>query len=442
MERMKLGLRIINKSEKPFKERVFDISKSLFTEDGIEKARDRGRLVLMPVTDKNGHKTKRWMSPEDAEKLNAEAKKPEKNARIGLRTGRENSGGYGMHNIEVGDSISFEGSKGQSLSGTIKAAGKDGVTVEAGGQEYHVLWKDIRGYTPKAGAKKPGYNDRYYNKRKEYIEPENFTASEWKKQWDDSGASMDTVLNSFEDPGSIKKAIAETEERLKILEQTIAWHRREGKDDSAIYSPEREKLHEQIIEEILSPQKMINSKPLNGEKPRFIMLGGRGGSGKSWFKGNVYNADEAIVLDADEIKGKLPEYEGWNAQQVHEESSDILEKILARAREEGLNVVLDATMKTAASVMKKVQTFKDSGYQIEAHYMHLPRQEAAKRAVSRFMGKTKRYVPVEVVLSNTSNEDTFDMVKKMADKWSFRDNNVPQGQPPILISEGGSSDKK
>jgi predicted kinase len=187
---------------------------------------------------------------------------------------------------------------------------------------------------------------------------------------------------------------------------------------------------------------MINSKPPNGEKPRFIMLGGRGGSGKSWFKGNVYNADEAIVLDADEIKGKLPEYEGWNAQQVHEESSDILEKILARAMKEGLNVVLDATMKTAVSAMKKVQTFKDAGYQIEAHYMHLPRQEAAKRAVSRFMGKTKRYVPVEVVLSNTSNEDTFDMVKKVADKWSFRDNNVPQGQPPILISENSSSDKK
>jgi predicted ABC-type ATPase len=165
------------------------------------------------------------------------------------------------------------------------------------------------------------------------------------------------------------------------------------------------------------------------------MLGGRGGSGKSWFEGNVYDPQKFIVLDADVIKGMLPEYEGWNAAQVHEESSDILESIIKTARDKGLNVVLDATMKTAKSAIAKMQAFKNKGYTIEAHYMHLPRQEAAKRAVSRFMGKTKRYVPINVVLSNTSNEETFDLIKAEADNWSFRDNNVPKGRGPIVISE-------
>jgi predicted ABC-type ATPase len=107
------------------------------------------------------------------------------------------------------------------------------------------------------------------------------------------------------------------------------------------------------------------------------------------------------------------------------------------ARDNGVNVVLDATMKTAKSAIEKMKAFKDVGYEIEVHYMHLPRQEAAKRAVSRFMGKSKkgRYVPIGVVLGNTTNEETFDIVKDMVDRWSFRDNNVPRGEEPILISE-------
>ena len=167
------------------------------------------------------------------------------------------------------------------------------------------------------------------------------------------------------------------------------------------------------------------------------MLGGRGGSGKSWFSGKIYDPNAAIVFDADKVKEALPEYEGWNASQVHEESSDLIERMIKIARDNGVNVVLDATMKTAKSAVERVKAFKDAGYEIEVHYMHVPRQEAAKRAVSRFMGKSKkgRYVPVDVVLGNTSNEETFDVVKSMADRWSFRDNNVPYGEQPILISE-------
>ena len=76
--------------------------------------------------------------------------------------------------------------------------------------------------------------------------------------------------------------------------------------------------------------------------------------------------------------------------------------------------------------------------------MHLPRQEAAKRAVSRFLGKTQRFVPPEVVLSNTGNESSFDRVKGLADAWSFRDNNVAQGEEPIMISQygGDGADEK
>jgi predicted ABC-type ATPase len=228
--------------------------------------------------------------------------------------------------------------------------------------------------------------------------------------------------------------------RLKSIEQTIDSQMKDG-----AWLPARQAKHREIYDKFMGDAARKAATPADGEKPTFTMLGGRGGSGKSWFKGNVYDPKKVILLDADAIKEMLPEYAGWNAFQVHEESSQILERMLDAARVQGLNVVLDATMKTGASAVEKIKTFKAEGFKTECHYMHLPRQEAAKRAVGRFInggkeGKEGRYVPVDAVLGNTKNEANFDDVSKLVDKWSFHDNNVPKGSPPKLISKSQSAE--
>jgi predicted ABC-type ATPase len=396
----------------------------------MKKARRLGNLVSVKkqvTRDGKSFMQTVWVSPQEAAKMSGGAKSDE--ATADQQKGQK----YGMHNIEEGDKVSFETSDGKIISGTVSSAGKDGVMVN----EKAVYWKDIRGFSPKAGTKKPDYNDRYYNKKKEYIEPEKFTAAMWKQQFDDAGATAGSVLNSFEDKDKIIKAIADTEERLERLEQTIDWYRKEGKAARAVYTQDRQDKQIIVMSKFISQYKLSRAKPKKGGKPKLILLGGRGGSGKSWFSGKVYDPKAAIVFDSDKVKEELPEYEGWNASQVHEESSDLIERMIKIARDNGVNVVLDATMKTGKTAVEKVKAFKDAGYEIEVHYMHLPRQEAAKRAVSRFMGKSKkgRYVPIDVVLGNKSNEETFDIVKHMADRWSFRDNNVPYGEQPVLISE-------
>ena len=172
---------------------------------------------------------------------------------------------------------------------------------------------------------------------------------------------------------------------------------------------------------LLAPERIKAATPPPGQAPTFIALGGRGGSGKSSLNGLVYEESRAIVLDADHIKGMLPEYEGWNAHQVHEESSHVLESVLGMAKILGVNVVLDATMKTGKSIESKVDDFKSAGFRTEAHYMHLPRQEATKRAIGRFLngGEKGRFVPPEVVMGNTKNEHNFDAIKGKVDAWSF-----------------------
>lgn len=204
------------------------------------------------------------------------------------------------------------------------------------------------------------------------------------------------------------------------------------------YNRERAEMHKKIIEDLFKNKK--TAKPKNGDAPTFIMLGGRGGSGKSKFgeEGNakVYDKDNYIVLDADKIKNYLkPPYNGFNAYEVHEESSDILKQALIKAKNEGLNVVLDGTMAGYKSSEKKLKEFDEAGYNIEMYYMHLPREKSTERAIGRFMKEGGRYVPLDILLDMKDNEENFDKLKKYSKKWAFYNNDVEQGQEPILVDK-------
>lgn len=292
------------------------------------------------------------------------------------------------------------------------------------------------------GQSKPDRGDHF-------IEPSKFDAATFAKQHDQAGVTAEDILANF--PEDTADKIRMSVDALAARQETSVKFKKDG-----AYDAERAALHRKIVIEgvtkkvlneatgeledkhypgLLSPERVAAATPKDGVSPTYTILGGRGGSGKSWFNGKVYDETKAIVLDSDHIKQLLPEYEGWNAAQVHDESGELFDKITEMAQEMGLNIVHDSTMKSPEKALSLVKGFKDKGYDVEAHYMHLPRQEAAKRAVERFLGKTKRLVPPQIVLQNTRNEEAFNAVRELADRWSFRDNNVARGEEPKLISE-------
>jgi predicted kinase len=387
-------------------------------------------------------KTRAWVKFPDGKKHVTDTYKLTKIGKLGIRAGDKKQAATGPK-PSVGDTITgTERGTGETITGKVTGTGKDGITVLSNdGTTHAVEWGGV---------------EKVQEKSRKYVDPAKFSAGEWKQQWDDPKATPDEkgfnyVMESFgAESAEIVSKIIETEEKLKGITESWRKYRLSGEGESARYTDEREKLHGRIMQEMLHPDKLRAAMPPMGEKPTFMILGGRGGSGKSWFKNNVYDPSKFVILDADEIKAKLPEFDGWNAAEVHEESSDILEQMLTTCIKNGLNVVLDGTMKTAASALAKVFRMKSAGYRTEAHYMHLPKQEAAKRAIGRFKNGgqegpngeppepfTGRYVPVDVILKNTTNEDSFDQVKGLVDKWSFRDSNdIKRGEPPIIISEG------
>jgi len=238
---------------------------------------------------------------------------------------------------------------------------------------------------------------------------------------------------------------AEITEKLyeadKAKDSSIEFAR--GGDPKRGYTKARKELHAKITREILTKEAIRQATPVKGQAPEFVVLGGRGGSGKGSFTNgtiNEFDAKRFIKLDSDAIKEALnPPYEGWNAKAVHQESTELFDRISAQAKDMGLNVIHDVTLKTPGKIEGVIKEFRDKKYKVQGHYMFVPPEESARRGVQRYLGKAPnfkrgRLVPVSVLLAMQDNEKSFEQAKGLFDKWSVYDN---QGRTPTLISRKG-----
>lgn len=223
------------------------------------------------------------------------------------------------------------------------------------------------------------------------------------------------------------------------------------------WKPERLEIQKAILKQDKKGWK--NKLPEKGQKPKLIILGGRGGSGKSLFTkkdketgklvlgDDGYDKDKYLVVDPDSYKERLPEYKslvdkkdpraGLNAWEVHEESSFMKKAMLKWAKDKGINIVLDGTLANYGSTAKTIAEFKKAGYDVEGAYMRLPREKSAVRGVNRGMNIAEggRWVPSELMLAMTDNEENFIKMIPEFTKWSIYDNDVPLGTRAKMIAK-------
>lgn len=200
-----------------------------------------------------------------------------------------------------------------------------------------------------------------------------------------------------------------------------------------VYKPERVKVHNAILDKLFTPEAVAAATPAPGTKPVFAILGGRAGAGKSWFtksQDSPLHGGKFLYINNDDFKEALPEYEGWNAGQLHEEASDIASRAHEIAKKLGVNVIFDATLRSMSSA-PLINSYRDAGYSTKGYFMHTAPQVSAVRALKRFV-HTGRYVPPAYVLSSTGNEKAFDTLAKEMDDWAVYDNNTGGG--PVRIA--------
>lgn len=319
------------------------------------------------------------------------------------------------------------------------------------------MYKLYQEYKKNGGEKKTKQLTPTYGRKQ--IPATQFKAAEYKEQYDDD--KVDTTYDGIEE--GIRQALQlpiikrHPEFLLKLRNdlskaekepETVTKYRKSGEGAEAVYTPARQKLHNEIIDKLIK-DKLEAAKPKDGEAPTFQILGGRGGSGKSTFNkkksdAGVYHEDNVIVVDPDALKQELANasgdgWEGWKAKAYHEESSDVSKMLMKKAMALGLNIVMDITMSNADKQIDELKLAKSLGYKTGAYYMHVPKQESFKRAMKRYVesetepGKedfSGRLVPPDVLLSMTENEANFDKIKEFADDWSFYDNFIPFEKDP------------
>lgn len=421
------------------------------TLDAMQKAfgkQDLAKLRKEIITDKNGHKKTVYKKVDKKDDKHHTTQK--KDSDVKSNTGTSKYSG------SVGDLVNFtvNDSAGERIlsDGRIAAIGNDGVIIRRQGVEYRVLNKDI-------GRKQRNSDGT--------IPASAFNANDYKKSFTDPKCTNDAdgikyIYSLLGEEGRttqamVEKKLNEQSHRMKYGDTQIRnmhniVYDENGKFKSGEWNDDRKKLHDSIIRKILAPEKVAACIPNNGEKPKFVMFGGRGGSGKSWFTDKeraakegrevMFNSDKFLILDADEIKKALPEFNGWNAGEVHEESSYLMKEIKKRAMANGLNIIIDGTMnfnpKKPDKVRNEMLEARSKGYILEAHYMFTPIQKSCINAMNRFKTNNNDYsgrlVPTDILLGMQDNEKSFDSVKDIVDDWTFRDN---QNFEAKLISRKG-----
>jgi predicted ABC-type ATPase len=231
--------------------------------------------------------------------------------------------------------------------------------------------------------------------------------------------------------------------------QSLATHLVTGPNGQLVLSPEREAIHQQIVDHFLAGAVAPEGQP------ELLMTGGGPASGKSTIlrEGLIDAPDKAVSIDPDQIKDALrghdPSYASMVAKEdpnsasyVHEESSMISKEIAAAAIANGYNIILDTTGDTGAdNLARKLDPFRAAGYKINAVYATTDVNTAVSRNLTRF-GQTGRLVPeyylreshamVSSTVPDAVRSGLFDSVK-VYDTTSFR---------PKLIADGGGTTLK
>lgn len=194
------------------------------------------------------------------------------------------------------------------------------------------------------------------------------------------------------------------------------------------YTPERLKVHEQVIEKLLEKHLAEHGKlPESGlEHPTVTFLAGLPGAGKSTAVAGM-DRSNALTADPDAIKELMPEWQGFNAGELARESGDIGDALMQFAFKNRMNIVVDGTAKTSGApnekanlgdgLLGKIAAFHDAGYKTDVRFVDVTINQSITRAVDRYVENMKKYVAAGFDTAKAPRWVELDFIKKtMADE--------------------------
>jgi len=152
----------------------------------------------------------------------------------------------------------------------------------------------------------------------------------------------------------------------------------------------------------------------------------------------IYNSK---IIDNDEIKKEIPEYNnGWGSSVVHEESKLIEKDVLKMSFARGENIVMPKVGGDFRKMMNTIETAKRMGYKVNVHYVELDRTKALGRMITRFIDDGRFMEPKIIdrydnTRSGNKINNVYELIKKsnIVDGYSKWNNGVAKGEKPIFV---------
>lgn len=269
----------------------------------------------------------------------------------------------------------------------------------------------------------------------------------------DPGQPRDNTGKWKKTPGYISSKINDNKSEEENILDRVAKAKAKGIDEEGNFredslnmhtsangelTPEREALHNEIIDDFLSKG--------GSKKGIAYNLGGAPANGKSTLVDSklIGNPENVVHIDPDQIKARLPEYKAMTsagdfqaASFTHEESSLISKKLLAKANERKLDMVVDGVGDGGIDKIEaKVAGMKRAGFYTRADYVSLDTDLSLNLATARAL-KTGREVPkayIEKMNSEISHLVPELQKRNVFDELNLWDTNIA-GKPRLVFSK-------
>ena len=218
-----------------------------------------------------------------------------------------------------------------------------------------------------------------------------------------------------------------------------------------IDTPERNEMRKRIAQKINETGSIsgkdrnknpIYEGPVNKGFRAEIVLGPPAGGKSSVIVDRVSSSTGSRVIDSDEIKKDIPEFNGGDgAGLVHKESSDIiLEKMVMPEYYKGGskcgdNIVIPLVGKKPGYARAYAKALKDAGYEVHLSFNDVSDLNSAKRATTRY-AETGRFLSPSYIKSvGKGPENSYNILKNegLFDTYTRYNNNVPYGTPAQKI---------
>ena len=167
--------------------------------------------------------------------------------------------------------------------------------------------------------------------------------------------------------------------------------------------PDREAIQDEAYEQAMALGSFNGtdySGPVRQERRIDIVLGLPGSGKSSVYTERISQENGSRVVDTDDYREYIPEYNGRNAGVVHEEASAIKKRVLTQALKNGDNIILSTIGANAQKLERDIIGYNGMGYSVHLHLNELPNHKAMARAIGRFLpedGSQGRFVSPKVI---------------------------------------------